>query len=186
MKTVEEMYIDSAKRLRASLPKFVIFIGVAYLIWIIGTTFIIPFNEGNFIGTIEAIRLDSITILAAVLLLLIGSFVEIKNVADAAAGIIVSYVLPRNSEVEEVRLRQFKRCFSSVGYIIPFTISFLIFNDLLNQINPLLNVIIPVIIAVWIVLAAVILAMIMGLEIEESARIFAEKIEKRLLKKPKK
>jgi len=186
MKTVEEVYISSAKKLRTSLPKFVIFIGMAYLIWLVGTTFIIPLSMGNLIGAIETIRLDSITILAAVILLIIGSFIEIRSVADAAAGIIVSYVLPRNSNAEEVRLRQFRRCLRSIGYVIPFTVSFLIFGDLLRQINPLLNTIIPVIIGVWVVVAAILLAMVMGLEIEESARIFAEKIEKRLLKKPKK
>lgn len=186
MKTVEEMYLDSAKKLRTSLPKFVIFIGMAYLIWLIGTNFIMPLSAGNFIGAIEAVRLDSITILAAVLLLIIGSFIEIRNVGDAIAGIVVSYVLPRNSNVEDVRLRQFKRCFRSIGYIVPFTISFLIFNELLGQIDPMLNTIIPVIIAIWTVIAAVLLAMVMGLEIEESARIFAEKIEKELRKKAKK
>ena len=186
MKSLEELYLDSAKKLRTSLPKFVIFIGVAYLIWLVGTTFFIPLSLGAFIGAIEASSLDSLIILAAVLLLLIGSFIEIRNVADATAGIVVSYVLPRNTNVEEVRLRQFRRCFRSVGYVIPFVISFLIFKDLLEQIHPLLNVIIPVIIAVWVVIAAILLAMIMGLEIEESARIFAERVEKRLSKKSKK
>ncbi len=183
MNGIEELYIKSARKLRTSLPKFVIFIGMAYIIWLVGTSFFIPVSLGGFIGAIEAARLDSIVILAAVITLLIVSFIEVRSVADATAGLVVSFVLPRDVAVEEIRLKQFRRTFRNIGYIVPFTVTFAIFTELLKQINPLIVTIVPVLITVWVVISALLLAMVMGLEIEESAKNFAEKIEKKLKRK---
>jgi hypothetical protein len=187
--SVEEMYLNSAKKLRASLPKFVIFLGTAYLIWLIGTTFFIPLSNGVFIRAVETAKLESFVILAAVLALIFVSFLEIRKVSDACAGLLASYITHRESKIDEIRLRQLRRSFLNVGYLIPTGISFLIFADLLNQINPFIVQIVPVIFGVWIVVSAVFLAMVLGLEIEESARVLSESIEgirKKIVEKKKK
>lgn len=175
--SIEEIYISSAKKLRASFPKFVIFLGLAYSVWLIGTTFFIPLSKGAFIGAVEAARIDSLILLGAVLALLFASFAEIKSVADACAGLVTSYI-GHGSKIEEVRLRKVKRTFRITGYIIPTTVSYLIFSNLIEQIYPLLNTIIPIVIAVWVVVASILLAMVLGLELEEAAKVFGERLKK--------
>ncbi|MDI6798926.1 MAG: hypothetical protein QMD12_02960 [Candidatus Aenigmarchaeota archaeon] len=179
--SIEEIYISSAKKLRAGFPKFVIFLGLAYLVWLIGTTFFIPLGRGAFIGAVEASRIDSLILLGAVLALLFASFVEMKNVADACAGLVTSYI-GHESEIEEVRLKKVKRTFNITGYILPTTVSYLIFNNLIEQINPMLNTIIPIVIAIWVVIASILLALVLGSELEEAAKVFVERL-KRIRKK---
>jgi len=189
-KTIEEIYLNSAKKLRASLPKFVIFLGIAYLIWLIGTTFFIPTSNGVFIKSIGTAKLESFIILAAVLVLIFLSFIEVRKVSDACAGLVASYITHRESKVQEIRFRQLRRSFLNIAYLIPAGVAYLIFFELLNQINPLIVQIVPVLFGIWIVIAAIFLAMVLGLEIEESARVLTERIEnirkKIVLKKKKK
>jgi len=180
--SVEEIYIISARKIRTSLPKFILFIGMAYVVWLVGTTFFIPLSQGAFIGAVEAIRLDSLIMLASVIILIIASFIEMRNLADGCAGMFSSFVVRRGSKVENIRFIQLRRSFRNIGYVIPFTVTSLIFSGLFEQIHPWLNTIIAVIIAIWIVVAATLLAMVLGLEIEESARLFAERVERRIRK----
>lgn len=176
--SVEEIYLNSAKKLRASLPKFVIFLGIAYLIWLVGTTFFIPVSDGIFIKAIEAAKLESFIILIAVLVLIFASFLEVRKVSDACAGLVASYITHRKSKIEEMRFRQLRRSFLNIGYLIPTGIAYLIFAGVLSQVNPFIVQIVPVIIGIWVVVSAVFLAMVLGLEIEESARVLSERIEK--------
>ncbi len=181
---LDKIYISSAKKLRASFPKFVLFISLAYSVWLIGLKVILPLSKGSSIGLIEVTRIDSLLILGAVLALIFASFVEMKNLADACAGLMVSYI-SHQGEIEELRLRKVRRTFRITGYLIPTVISYLIFASILEQIHPMLTTIIPILIVVWVVIASVLLAMILGLELEEAAKSFAEKIEERIKKKKK-
>lgn len=180
-KSIGEVYLESAKRLRASLPKFVIFMGTAYLIWLIGTTFLV--KHGTFIGAIEAAKLESLAVLAATLVLILASFIEIREVADSMTGITISFIANRESKFKDVRFLQLRRAFRNIGYIVPFIVSSFMFSNILGQIHPLINLVVPVLIAVWVVVALVTLAMVLGIEIEESAREFKEKLERRIKKK---
>lgn len=179
---LNKIYLNSVKKLRASFPKFVLFISLAYSVWLIGLNVILPLSKGSSIGLIEVARIDSLLILGAVLALIFASFVEMKNLADSCAGLIVSYT-SHQSSVEELRLRRIRRTFRITGYIIPAVISYLIFTSILEQIHPILTTVIPILIVVWVVIASVLLAMVLGLEIEEAAKSFAEKIEEKMKKK---
>jgi hypothetical protein len=184
-KGVEDLYISSARNLRASFPKFVVFLGMAAIVWLIGTNFFIPLNKGQFLGAVEASRLDSILILAAVVVLVIASFIEIGNVSDGIAGMTVAYVLHGSTKVDELRLRKMKRTFRTVFYIFPVIVSFMIFGDLLLQISPLIGTIWPILIVMWTVIGAVMLTIVLGSEVEEAARSFGEKMKKLSIRKSK-
>ncbi|MBS3055272.1 MAG: hypothetical protein J4452_02140 [Candidatus Aenigmarchaeota archaeon] len=179
-KSVEELYISSARNLRANFPKFVVFLGMAYIVWLIGTTFFIPLNKGQFLGAIEASRLDSIIILAAVVVLLFASFIEIGNVSDGVAGMIVAYILHGSTKIDDLRLRKMKRTFRTVFYIFPVTVAFLIFSNLLNDINPLTVTLWPIFVVIWTVIGAVMMTIVVGSEVEEAARAFTDKMKKKM------
>jgi len=183
-KSIEKMYIESAGKLRACLPKFIIFLGFAYVIWFIGTTYFIPVSRGVFIGAIEATRLDSILILTVVLIFLIASFLEIGHVSDACAGLALAYMEHNENAVDPIRFRKMRRAFKTVAYVIPFSVAFVIFGNLLTQINNLFGIVIPVVIVIWVVVAAVLLTMVLGAELEETAKAFAEKMSKKKTQKP--
>lgn len=174
-----EVYVSSAKKLRTSLPKFIIFLGLAYVIWLLGTTFLIPTGKGDFIGAIEAARLDSLLILTVVVIFIIASFLEICKFADACAGLTASYIAYKEEKIDDIRLRKVRRTFKTTAYIIPSTVTFLIFNNILQKINPMISIVIPIVIVIWVVLAAIMMAFVLGLEIEEAAKTFAERFEKK-------
>ena len=176
----DEIYLDSARRLRANLPKFVIFLGVAVLLWLLGTYFVIPLGKGEKIGSLDIYRLDFLILLAATLVLIVAAFLEIGIVADSLAGLVASYITHREAPIEEVRLRKIKRSFRTAAYIIPIVVSYLLFAGYLEKIYPPLNVIIPVIIVIWVVVAAILLCMVLGVELEEASRLFVDTIEKRM------
>lgn len=176
----DEIYLDSARKLRANLPKFVIFLGVAALLWLIGTYFVVPLGKGGKIGSVDTYRLDFLILLAATLVLIVAAFLEISIVSDSLAGLVASYITHREARIEEVRLRKIKRSFRTAAYIIPIVVSYLLFAGYLEKIYPPLNIVIPVIIVIWVVVAAILLCMVLGVELEEASRLFADTIEKRM------
>lgn len=182
-RSVEDLYVSSAKNLRSNFPRFVVFLGVAYVVWLIGTSFFIPLNRGQFLGAVEASRLDSIVILAAVVVLLFASLIEIGYVSDGVAGLTVAFILHGSTKVDDLRLRKMKRTFRTVFYIFPVTVTFLIFSNLLDDINPLIGTLWPLFIVVWTVIGAVMLTIVLGSEVEEAARVFTDKIEKKINEK---
>ena len=177
MKT-EEVYIKSAKELRAGLPKLVTFLGIACIIWLITTNFFIPISEGILVGSVEALKIESLITLIVIISLIILSFIESKKVANALAGLLISYL--SGEEIEPIRLKKLRVTFQSIIYVIPVYVSFVIFSKVIDQIYPLLNSIIPIIIIVWIVVAFFLLAMVLGVEIEEMAKKLIEKRRKKV------
>ena len=185
-KTIEQLYLEAAKKLRSSLPKFAIFLGTAYIIWLVGTIFFIPQTAGMLFKQISAAKLESLIIITAVIILLIASVFELNYVVDSLAELVICYVHHSENGYEEVRLRQTKRSFRNVGYLVPAIVGFVIFSSLINQIYPLANQIIPVVIAVWAVISLVMLAMVAGLNIEDSTKKFMERMTKSKPKAEKK
>lgn len=178
MSSIEELYLESAKKLKTSLPKFLIFLGIAYIIWLVSITFFLPLNQGILLGRVEAVRLEGVIIIAAIIILLFFSIFEVRNVADACAGLFAAYVNHSMNVVEELRFRQLKRSFRNIGYIFPLVVTFLIFNPIFERINPIINKIIPVIFVVWVVIAGIVLAMVLGIEVEEATKRFLERVER--------
>lgn len=150
------------------------------MLWLIGTSFIVPLGKGEKIGTVDIYRLDFLIILAATLVLIVVAFLEAGALADSLAGIVASYITHRKAPIEEVRLRKIKRSFRTAAHIVPFIVAYLLFTSYIEKIYPLLNIIIPIVIVIWIVVAAILLCMVLGVELEEAGRLFAETMEKRM------
>ena len=173
----EEAYLASARKLRASLPKFVIFFGIAYLIWATVTTFFIPLAEGVFIGKVEALKLESLLVLAIILVLIGLSFAEMKNIADASAHLLTFYI--SSSAPTEIRLEKLRTGLRLLLLILPFTFSYLMFKSLLQQIHPTISLLVPIGVMVWTIVAFILFAMVLGLEIEEAAKAFVERFKRK-------
>ena len=180
---VENLYLESARKLRRSLPRFVIFLGTTFLIWIFGANLLIPLGQNIFVGGIESSKIINLVVLAALIAIVITSFTEIREVADAFAGFVTFYVGNQTRKIEPSRLEKLKTTFRSFAYVILVSILFLLFKPLLADIHSTLPGIIVIIIAIWAIVALYGIVMAMSGEIEEAASAFAERLEKRARRK---
>lgn len=145
---------------------------MAFIIWLITTKFFIPLSGNVLVGNIEALKIESLVALISIISLVILSLVESRKVANALAGLLISYL--SGEEIEVMRFKKLRVAFQSLIYTIPTYTSFIIFSKIIEQVSPFLNSIIPIVIIVWVVIAFFILALVLGAEIEEMAKKFIE------------
>ena len=176
----EEIYISSAKKLRESLPKFVIFLGTAFFIWLFGYILLVPLGEGIFIGNIAVTKINTLIIGAAIIVLIVSSFREIRNVADAFAGIITYYISGENKIVGRLRLIKLQGTLRSFAYVILVSLLFLMFRGVLDTIHPALSGLVLITLVIWAIFAIYMVVMALSGEAEEAAKELAKKIEKRV------
>jgi len=182
---IEEIYIESTRKLRTSLPKFVIFIGASFLIWMFGTALLIPLGKEVFIYDIEASKIINLIVIIAILVLIMASFREIKSTADACAGFVIFYVSGEKTTVNNIRLEKLQGTFRSLAYVILVSLLFLMFKNLLEQVHLALSGIALVTIVIWVIVALYSVVMALSSEVEEAAKIFTERLESKLKKKRK-
>lgn len=180
---VEDVYLESAHQLRKSLPRFAIFLGAVFLVWIFGSSLLIPLGTGIQLGRIEASKIVNIIVLGALVVLVITSFREIKLVANAMAGFVTYYIGNSRGETDSSRLEKLKTTFRSFAYVILVSILFLAFKPLLSELHPVIPGIIVIVITIWSIIALYGVVMALSGEIEEAASAFAERIEKRARKR---
>jgi hypothetical protein len=164
--------------MRTSFPKFVIVLGAATLVWIVGTILLIPLGRGTFINELEASEIVNLILIAAVLVLIFASFKEIRNIADACAGFVTYYAGNGHKTVVATRVRKLRGTFRSFAYVILVSLLFIMFKSLLDQVHPALAGVFIIVIAVWVIVALYSVVMAMSSEIEEAAIGFTAEIER--------
>lgn len=185
MESIEEVYIDSAKRLRKSLPKFIVLISSALLIWIFGMVVFIPLTEGVRILDIDTSRLVNLILIFALILLIVLSFSEIKNISHACAGFVAYYIGSEREKISEQRLLRLRRSFTNLADVLLASFFFILFKPLLEQLHSALAGIVLIVLIIWAIVALVSVAMVLGNEIEEAAIKFTEALEERIKKRAK-
>ncbi len=182
-KSTEDVYLSSASKLRASLPKFVVFLGATFLVYMFGSVLLIPLGQGVFLGGIETSKLVNFIIIIALSALILTSFREIRDVATALAGFVTYYVGNGGSKIHPTRLQKLQTTFRSFAYVILVSIFFMLFRPVLYEVHPALPGIAVIIIALWAIIALYGVVMVMGGEIEEAANSFTERLEKQIRKR---
>jgi hypothetical protein len=186
---IEEVYIESAKKLRVSLPKFVILVSSVALIWLFGTALLIPVGKGIFVSNIEVSEVVNLIVVVTIFILIIASFREIKNVADALAGFVIYFVGSERDSTVLTRLKRLQKSFRNMAYVILVSLFFLLFRQLLDKIHEALAGVVWIVVVLWAIVSIISVIMAMSTEIEEAAHVFAEKIDRvrmRRLRKRKK
>lgn len=184
-KTVDRIYIDSAKKLRSALPKFVILLGAAFLIWMFGTTLLIPLGTGILMDNIETSKIINLIVIAAVSVLIFTSFREIRDIADSCAGYVTYYIGNEKNRIKKDRMEKLQRTFRGLAYVIFVSLVFLMFRSVLGQIHPALAGIMVIIITIWTIVSLYGMVMALGSEIEEATKVFVKETKKKL-EKPRK
>ncbi len=180
---IEEIYLNSANKLRSSLPKFIIFLGAAFMIWIFGTVLLIPLGQGVFVSNVEASKVINVIVVSSMIVLIFIAFREIKNIAEAAAGFVTYYIGNGKHDTVEMRLGKLERTFRSLAYVIFASLIFLMFRPVFDLVHPAAAGIIVILIAIWAIVSIYTVVMAMSGEVEEAARTFADDMKKRVKKK---
>jgi hypothetical protein len=180
--SVGEVYFKSTEKLRAALPKFIIFLGTASLMWLFGVSIFLPLSEGILLGDLEASAIVNLILIVTIIILCIGSFREVRATADAIAGFVIFYVGRERSKVSELRLMKLRGVFRSLAYVMLASVVFLMFKGALGQIHPLLPGMGVILLVIWAIISLYSVGMAVGSEVEEAARIFAKDVEKRMKK----
>lgn len=182
----EDIYIESAKKLRSSLPKFVMYLSAIVLIWLFGAVLFVPLGKGVFLGDIEVSHIIDLIIIITIIILVFSSFNEIKNIGDAIAGYIAFYVSTDYHQIDSIRIKKWKKILRNLLYVILISIFFLLFKGLLEQIHVALPGIVLILLVIASVIVLFMLVMTMGAEIEEATKKFSEKFEKRFKRRMEK
>ncbi len=180
---VVDVYLESARKLRASLPKSIIFLGAAMLIWLFGTNILIPLGTGVLIYDTETSKIINLIVIVSIFVMISATFREIREVADASAGFVIYFVGNGRKSVDETRLHKLRKTFRNLSYVILASIVFLIFKPILDGIHPALAGIVLVVISIWTIISLYAVVMAMSSEIEEAATSFSENLEKQIKKK---
>lgn len=147
----KEIYESAAESLRSSGPKIGINIGIAVVIWLIGNFVFIPISQGLFIQAFAVTQLISLTILVALVILVLTILKEVRDVTDAAAGIVAYHAGENIGEVTEDEFRSYRTAFRGFVYVLVAAAAFLLFGLQLDYISPALTAIVLIIVTIWAV-----------------------------------
>ena len=178
----EKIYIEAVRELRDSIPKIIINIGVAILIWAFTKYVFAPISQGFLLFNIPLPQLVSIIMIIAVTILVVGIVKELRDIIDALAAYASYEIGTRKGEVEKEELENYKRGFRGIFYVIIVTLLFLLYNDFLNLIHPVLAALTLLIIVIWSVYILISSGRAFSKIIEYYSKAWAEELEKRVAK----
>jgi len=181
--TIEDIYVNSHKKLRTSFPKTVIFLGAAFLVWIFGITLLIPLGQGVTIYDIEVSRIINLLIIFTILFFIFVTFREVRVLASAIAGFVTYYIGNHRNVVDMTRVTKLERTFKSLSYVILLSLIFLMFRPVLDGVHPALAGIFLIIIAIWAIVSLYGVVLAMSSEIEQAADSFTKSLEKSMKKR---
>ncbi len=177
-----EVYLQAVRELRDSVPKIVINIGIAVLIWVFTKYIFIPVSREYLLFGIPLPQLISLIMLVAVTILVLGILREIFDIVDALAAYCAYELGSAQKEVTDEELENYKIGFRGIVYVIVVALIFLLFRDFLNVLHPVLSAVVLLIVAVWAVLTLMRSGKAFSRIVEYYAKEWAEKLEARAKK----
>ncbi len=175
-----QVYKTATTELRASVPKIIVNMGVAILIWLVGNFVFIPISQTYFIGTFAVTQLISLIILVALLLLVVGIAREIGRVAEAAAGFLAYSIGGKKGDVTPEELRNYNIAIKGILYVLIVAVAFLLFASQLTILHPALAAILLVAVVAWSIVSLYRSGRALSNTVQEYANRWAERLEQTL------
>ncbi|MCL4436095.1 MAG: hypothetical protein M1503_00220 [Thaumarchaeota archaeon] len=144
-------YVSATEKLRDNAPKIAINVGIAVLIWLIGNYVFIPISRGLFIEAYAVTQLVSIIILVAMFVLVLSIINELRNLADAAAGLAAYQTSMSSGQMSAEEVGSYRTAFRGLLYVLVVAAAFLLFSLQLNFIHPALAAIVLLGVTAWAV-----------------------------------
>lgn len=173
----QQVYAEAQKEIRESLPKIAINVFIAIIIWLVANFVFMPISTGLFVQTFAVTQLISFIVLIAFAVLVIGIVRELRDVADASAG-IVAYHAGQAAQVDPQELQNYRTAFRGLLYVLVVAAAFLLFAAQLNLLHPAIAAIVLLIIVVW----AILTLFRVGRAFSRSIQHYAQEWAKRLTK----
>lgn len=143
----ETLLDESRRKLAASVPKLAIHIFVAVLIWIFGALVFVPLAESFALFGYDLASIISVIFVVALLIVLLRAAFDIRDTADALAGIVAVGMSRSGSDIGDVRNHQ-KR-FRGILYVVYAVVIFLFFYAFLANIHPVAAGLVLIILVIW-------------------------------------
>ena len=174
-----EVYLEAVREIRDSVPKIIINIGIAVLIWVFTKYIFVPISLGYQFMGIPLPQLISLVMLVAVAVLVLGILREIFDIIDALAAYSAYELGARKGEVTDEELQNYKVGFRGIIYVIIIALLFLLFKDFLDVFHPVLSAIVLIVVVLWSVLMLLRSGRAFSRIVEEYANEWADKLEER-------
>ncbi len=175
----EELLAESRREMYDSIPKIIVGVAIAFLIWLFGVLIFQPLagmlGDPFIFGLIGLKSLISGIILIALVFIFIGIFKEVLDVTDALAGYAAAAYSKADTPDEKVG--RYRRAFRGIAYVLLAVIAFLFFLPFIAGIIPVLAGIILVILVIWAVFVLFRTGRLFSGEIERWAADFTRKVE---------
>lgn len=163
------------------------FLSVVFIVWI-SSPLIFSLGKDVFVKGIEVTRIINILLLSYILIFVLLTFREIREVADAIAGYIVYSLSPINEDDNKLRqrYRKIRSSFRQLSYILVVAILYSIFKQFLLSVTPEIVALLSIIIVIWLLLTLYAFALSIAAELEEKTNKILRKINGSNNKKAKK
>lgn len=175
----EELLAASRREIYDSVPKIVVGVVVAFLIWLFGVLIFQPLanmlGDPLIFGLVGLGSLISAIILIALVLIFIGIFKEVIDVTNALAGYAAAAY--SRKETSDEKLERYQRAFRGIAYVILAVIAFLFLLPFIAGIIPVLAGIVLVILVIWAIFILFRSGRLFSGEIERWAADATRKIE---------
>lgn len=129
-----KIFKEAMNEIWDSVPKLVINLGAALLIYLFGSKIFTPM--GNALGltffTVSAASLVNFIVLFSMAILVLKSLKEIKDVSDALAKYIAVHI---GDDVTEDEITHYKASIRSIIYVFSIALSMYFFLDIVRGIN---------------------------------------------------
>jgi hypothetical protein len=180
MVTREEIYTESKREIADSLPKIIVEIGIAFLIWLFAVYIFIPLagtlGDPTFLGLIGLQPLISAIVIVALIIIFLAILKEIIDVTNAVAG--YATLAFSKGEVSEEKLGRYQTGFRLIGYVLLAVIAYLFFLPLIAGVIGALAGVVLVLLVIWAIIVLFQAGRIFSVEIEQKAADFSKKVEK--------
>jgi hypothetical protein len=180
MVTREEIYTESRREIADSLPKIIVEIVIAFLIWLFAIYIFIPLagtlGDPTFLGLIGLQPLISAIVIVALIIVFLAILKEIIDVTDAVAG--YATLAFSKGEVSEEKLERYQTGFRLIGYVLLAVIAYLFFLPLIAGVLGVLAGVILVLLVIWAIIVLFQAGRIFSVEIEQKAVAFSKRVEK--------
>lgn len=138
---------ESRRKLSSSVPKLLIHIAVAALIWVFGQFVFVPLAATFVLFGYDLAPIISAIVVVALLIVLLRAAFDIRDTADALAGIAAVSV--SKSTTEDVHIQNYQKGFRGILYVVYGVVIFLFFYSFLATIHPVTAGLVLVVLVIW-------------------------------------
>lgn len=149
----KELMEESKRQMAASVPRLVVHILVAGLIWLFGELIFVPLARSFQLFGFQLAPIISAIVLVALLVVLVRAALDIRRTADALAG--AAAVSVSKESTVEANLKNYRTGFRGLFYVLFAVLIYLFFAAFLTTIHPVAAGVVLVVLVIWSIIVLV-------------------------------